>query len=64
MNDALGNDSTTATWYPSIVSHCQVILEKVFKMLSDFYLADFALKWTMHIHKIHLSVSAVKALVW
>lgn len=41
-----------------------VIFEKVFKTLSDFNLADFALKWTMHTHKIHSRVSAVKALVW
>lgn len=50
---------------PSIVlPTVSVTLGKVFKISSDFDLADFALKWTMYVHKIRPSVSALEALVW
>jgi len=62
MDDAPGIARKTAT--PTLLPAVGVILGKVFKILSDLNLADFALKWTIHIHKVHLSASAVKALVW
>lgn len=58
MYGAPGTASKTAAGHPQ---HCfSVILGKIFKILTDFFLADFVLKWTVHIHKIHPSISTVK----
>lgn len=61
MDGAPGIASETAAGYPH---HCfSVILGKIFKILSEFFVADFTLKWTVHIHKIPPSISSVKVLV-